>query len=179
MNILATEIDGLFIIESKPFIDNRGKFIKTYHEEIFKDYGFNNDWKEEYFSTSEKNVVRGMHFFTPPKDHFKLVTCISGSVLDVVCDIRATSPSYKKVFSIKLDSVDSKQLYIPKGCAHGFLSLEENSIMFYKVSTVYEAFNDQGILWSSIDFDWQISNPIISERDSNFMSFSEFKTPFQ
>lgn len=178
MTIDSTPIVGLYVINSKPFIDLRGSFTKTFHEGVFTELGLNTDWKEEYFSTSKKNVIRGMHFFTPPEDHFKLVTCINGAVLDVICDLRKESPSFKKVFSIQLKAEEAKQVFIPKGCAHGFLSLEENSQMFYKVSTVYNSKNDQGIRWDSIDFDWSIKNPIISDRDSNFVSLSEFNSPF-
>jgi dTDP-4-dehydrorhamnose 3,5-epimerase len=178
MTIDLTPIKGLYIINTKPFVDIRGSFTKSFHEDVFKELGLNTDWKEEYFSTSKKNVIRGMHFFTPPEDHFKLVTCISGAVVDVVCDLRKESPSFKKVFSIQLNGEESKQVYIPKGCAHGFASLKENSRMFYKVSTVYNSNNDQGIHWDSIVFDWGIKKPIISERDSNFISLSLFNSPF-
>lgn len=178
MTIDSTPIEGLYVINTKPIVDLRGSFTKTFHVDVFTELGLNTDWKEEYFSISKKNVIRGMHFFTPPEDHFKLVTCINGAVLDVICDLRKKSPSFKTVFSIQLNAEEAKQVYIPKGCAHGFLSLEESSKLFYKVSTIYNSNNDQGIRWDSIDFDWGIKNPIISERDSNFICSSDFITPF-
>ncbi len=178
MTIDSTPIEGLYVINAKPFVDLRGSFVKTFHEGIFTEFGLNTDWKEEYFSTSKKNVIRGMHFFTPPEDHYKLVTCVNGAVLDVICDLRKKSPTFNKVYSIRLSSIDKKQVYIPKGCAHGFLSLEDNSQMFYKVSTVYKAENDHGIRWNSIDFDWEVKNPIISERDLKFQCLTDFSSPF-
>lgn len=159
--------------------DNRGYFLKTFHENTFIDLGLNTDWKEEYFSESQQGVVRGMHFQTPPYDHFKLVTCIKGRVLDVVCDLRKESKTFKNVFSFELSGDNATQLYIPKGCAHGFLALEDNSIMFYKVSTVYNPSHDSGILWNSIDFEWPNKGLIISERDLSHQPINQFNTPFK
>jgi dTDP-4-dehydrorhamnose 3,5-epimerase len=178
MKIIATEISGLIIIEPNLFFDPRGVFFKTFNKEVFSDLGLNTDWKEEYFSSSNKNVLRGLHFQIPPHDHVKLVTCVEGAVLDVVVDLRKNSASFKKVFSIELNSSNRKQLLIPKGLAHGFLSLKKKSIMFYKVSSVYSQSSDSGILWNSIDFDWPIENPIISSRDKSHQILKFFNSPF-
>ena len=120
-----------------------------------------------------------MHFQTPPNDHTKLVTCLSGSVIDVIVDLRKTSQTFMKHIVIELDSTTvNKMIYIPKGCAHGFLSLKDDTLMHYKVSSVYSPENDAGILWSSIGYEWDCQNPITSERDNKHPSLQEFQSPF-
>ena len=127
---------------------------------------------------SNKDVVRGMHFQTQPDDHDKTVTCVQGAVLDVVLDLRKASKTYKQVFSTELNAQNKQVLVIPKGCAHGFLSLQDNSMMFYKVSTVYSPVNDKGILWSSIGFDWPVANALVSERDQSHPTLTNYESPF-
>ncbi len=178
MEILNTGIPGCYEISPKILKDNRGWFLKTYHLDQFQTKGLETKWKEEYFSSSNKDVLRGVHFQTPPEDHTKLVTCINGSVLDVIVDLRKTSPTYKKCYSIKLNSESKNMVYIPKGCGHAFLSLEDESVLFYKVSTVYSPDNDKGLLWKDIDFDWPIKKPILSPRDMIHPSINDFKSPF-
>ncbi len=178
MQFEDTDIPGCSIVHTNRLEDNRGDFMKTYHEEIFRDRGIHTIWSEEYFSTSHKDVIRGMHFQTPPYDHDKLVNCISGRVLDVVVDLRTDSGNYGKVISVELSGENGKMIFIPKGCAHGFLSLEDNSVMFYKVSQVYTATNDMGLAWDTIGIEWPVSNPIISVRDQNHPDFKVFKSPF-
>lgn len=178
MTISDTNIAGLLNIKPDVFEDNRGAFIKTFHFDLFKSFDFQVDWKEEYFSISNKNVLRGMHFQIPPYEHDKIVTCIEGKVLDVVIDLRKNSLTYNSIFSVELSSENKTMLLIPKGCAHGFLSLVDNSIMYYKVSTVYNAESDHGILWDSIGFNWPVKSPIISERDKKHPSLTEYYSPF-
>ena len=178
MIVTETLIEGLKILYPRVIDDSRGSFFKTYNFENFEELGLPIDWQEEYFSISNKNVVRGMHFQTQPDDHDKMVTCVQGSVLDVVLDLRKTSKTYKQVFSSELNAQNKTVLIIPRGCAHGFLSLQDNSIMFYKVSTVYSPANDMGILWSSIDFDWPVVNPLVSERDQNHPILTDYESTF-
>lgn len=178
MEILETSISGCFEIQPKLLEDVRGWFMKTYHRDQFRDYGLETKWNEEYFSSSQKDVLRGVHFQTPPDDHFKLVTCLNGSVVDVIVDLRRNSPTYRKCFSLNLNAQNKKMIYVPKGCGHAFLSLEDNSVLFYKVSTVYSPENDKGILWNSIDYDWSISKPILSLRDMKHPTMNSFKSPF-
>lgn len=178
MKINTTQIPGCFEIKIDHFEDSRGEFFKTYHLDRFKELGLDTNWHEEYFSTSKKNVVRGMHFQLPPDDHSKLVTCIRGAVLDVVLDLRKGSPSFKNCISFELNYENKKMIYIPKGCAHGFLSLQEDSLMFYKVSSVYSPSKDSGIRWDSINFDWPSGNIITSERDQKHPVLEDFNTPF-
>lgn len=178
MTILETKIIGCFEILLNDISDKRGSFLKTYHIDSFKEHNLETNWAEEYFSISHKDVVRGMHFQSPPQDHAKIVTCIKGSVLDVILDLRKSSSTYMSCISFEMGEKTKKMIYIPKGCAHGFLSLENNTLMFYKVTSVYSPENDHGILWDSIDFEWPNSNVIVSNRDLNHPKLSEYLSPF-
>lgn len=178
MELIKTNFNGLFILQHKVFHDNRGIFVKTYNQEIFKYLNIDLEIKERYYTISNKNVIRGMHFQTPPHDHVKLVTVLNGKILDVILDIRMNSPTYGKYFSIYVEGSDGKTLYIPKGFAHGFKALADDTIVEYNQTTVYAPDCDAGILYNSFGFNWGINEPIISERDNNFESFENFNTPF-
>lgn len=178
MKISQTKIPGLKILEPRIFEDIRGKFIKTFNDEFFKKQKIDFSIKETYYSISHKDVIRGMHFQIPPLDHIKLVYVASGRILDVVLDIRKGSPSYGKYFSIELSSDNGKILIIPKGLAHGFKSLENNTNVTYMQSTVYSPDNDKGIAFDSFGFDWECEKPKLSDRDKSFPILEEFKTPF-
>ena len=119
-----------------------------------------------------------MHFQSPPYDHKKLIKCISGKILDVILDIRKESPTYLKHDIIELNENDGKSIFLPKGIAHGFLSLENNTLVLYNVSTVYNSNYDKGISWNSFGFEWPSNNPILSNRDKDFPHINEFKSPF-
>ena len=119
-----------------------------------------------------------MHFQRPPYDHDKIVYCSKGKLLDVVLDLRGHSKTYGKSLSFLLDENSHKGLYIPKGLAHGFAALEKGTIMTYLTSTEHRPDFDAGIRYDSFDFDWNIENPILSDRDLAFPSFHDFNTPF-
>lgn len=178
MHIIPTSLEGCFQV--RPFVseDARGTFVKTFHAERFVELGLSVDWREEYYSISRKGVIRGMHFQTPPHDHEKLIYCMMGRALDVVVDLRKSSPSYGHHFAVELDAARGHGLMIPKGVAHGFLALTENVLMAYKVSKVYAPDSDTGIRWDSFGMDWGIDFPIVSARDCNHPPFSDFNTPF-
>lgn len=174
MEIIKTEIEGVFIIKNKIFQDERGKFIKIYPKEEFKKMGLSTEFEESYFSVSNKNVIRGMHFQLPPFDHEKLVYVSKGKVLDVILDLRKNSKTLGKAISIELSEENGYSVYIPKGLAHGFKSLEDGTIMTYNVTTVYNQQSDYGIRWNSFSFDWELEEPVMSERDKNFEGLEEF-----
>ena len=179
MHIQPTDIPGCLQISPKVFIDNRGSFVKTFHTDIFEQYGLEADWREEYYSTSYKGVLRGLHFQLTPHDHAKLVYCTSGEVLDVVLDLRIGSPSYGTHAMFQLNATDAHMIYIPKGCAHGFYTVSEQATMMYKVSTVYAPDHDSGLLWNSVGIPWPDDNPIMSDRDKAFPTFANFTSnPF-
>jgi dTDP-4-dehydrorhamnose 3,5-epimerase len=178
MDLIKTPFEGLYVLQTNNFTDNRGGFQKLYNEEFFRENGLNCEFKEIYYSVNKKNVVRGMHFQTPPYDHVKMVYVSKGRILDVVVDIRKGSKTYGKCFSIELDDQQGKYLYIPKGFAHGFKALEENSIVNYVQTSCYNKEHDSGIAQNSINIDWEIENPIVSDRDLTFPSLQDFNSPF-
>jgi len=178
MQLRESSLQGCFEIKTKRFEDERGLFVKTFHKPTFKKLGLHTDFPEEYYSTSKKGVIRGMHFQLPPHDHVKLVYCTSGSVMDVVVDLRKSSPTYGKHAVFELSPENANMIYIPKGMAHGFCALEDQTIMHYKQSTVYAPEYDAGLLWSSVGVESPVKNPILSDRDMSFSSIEQFESPF-
>jgi dTDP-4-dehydrorhamnose 3,5-epimerase len=178
MDIEPTEIPGCFLLQTLVFTDPRGTFTKTFHAPRFKELGLRADWREEYFSFSSKNVVRGMHFQLPPADHAKMVFCLIGEVLDVVIDLRRGSPAYGKPSAFTLSAKNGRGLYLPTGCAHGFASCTGDSGMYYKVSSVHSPECDAGIAWDSIGFNWPLEAPLLSDRDSRHPRLTDFDSPF-
>jgi dTDP-4-dehydrorhamnose 3,5-epimerase len=176
VNILETKISGCYVIENLLFRDARGVFCKTFHIDGLQDYGLQFPIHEQFVSFSKKNVLRGMHFQVPPHAHSKMVTCITGSALDVVVDIRVGSPTYGNYITI--DLLPGMSVWIPKGIAHGFLSLEDNTGMLYNTSHVHVPDSDRGIRWDSFGYTWPYLYPIISERDYSHPPLSQFASPF-
>ena len=178
MDIEKTSLDGFYIIKSKLHSDSRGNFLKNYHSTSFNNLNLDNNFMESYFSVSKKNVFRGLHFQTPPYDHAKLVSLVAGEALDVVVDLRKSSKSYGHYEKVKLTTSDTQILYLSSGLAHGFLSLSDNTILQYMTTSEYNKQHDQGILWSSIDMNLPIKEPIVSERDREFVTLDQFTSPF-
>lgn len=170
MNIKPTYLDEIFFIENKQFTDQRGLFVKTFHEEMFTENKLAIDFKESFYSVSKKNVIRGLHFQTPPHDHAKLVYVVQGEILDVVVDIREGAASFGKVISTVLSAENARSIYIGRGYAHGFLTLSDEATVVYMTTTMHAPSHDSGVLWNSIDFDWHVDAPIVSERDSAFVA---------
>ena len=177
-DIVDTELPGLLQIMPKVLVDQRGKFVKTFHKSGFLELGLEASFKEQYYSTSQQGVIRGMHFQTPPDDHIKVVYCISGAAFDVVLDLRIGSPTYGKVATFELSESVGNMLYIPKGFAHGFCSTTSSATLMYQTSTEYNPACDTGILWSSMPVEWPVSAPILSPRDAGFNSLADFLSPF-
>lgn len=178
MKIESTSIDGLKVVHLDRINDIRGSFLKVFNEDFFKLNNMETDFRESYFSVSAKNVIRGMHFQIPPFDHVKLVYINQGAISDVVLDIRKGSPTYGRYFNFRMTQEIPVLLYIPKGCAHGFLSLEDNTIVSYLQSTVYNQTCDKGIKYDSFGVDWGIINPVLSSRDLTFPEFSQINYEF-
>jgi dTDP-4-dehydrorhamnose 3,5-epimerase len=178
MKVVKNILNDCLLLDPGSFIDSRGSFTKFFSQAVFNELNLSLDIQEQFYTFSKKDVIRGMHFQTPPFDHNKLVTCIKGKVLDVVLDLRKESSNYGKVESCVLDSTNESLIYIPKGFAHGFLSLEDDSCLMYSITTRYEPDNDVGILWNSIGFDWPCDKPIISKRDLENIAFKDYSTPF-
>lgn len=173
MIIEETFIQGLKLIHLKEFKDVRGGFIKVFNEEIFSENGLETNFKESYYSISAKNVIRGMHFQIPPSEHIKIVYLNQGSILDVILDIRKDSPTFGQYYKLNINTNIPILVYIPIGCAHGFLSLEDNTMVTYVQSTCYDNISDKGIKYDSFGLDWKTEKPILSERDLQFPVLSE------
>lgn len=178
MTFTETNIKGLYLVQPRIMADTRGYFIKTFHEETFSQYGLTEPFVESYFSSSEKGVIRGMHFQTPPHHHVKLVYVSKGAAKDVVVDLRKDSDTYGQYVTETLSAENGLMFLIPKGCAHGFLSLENGTLMTYMQTTMYAPHNDGGIRYDSFGFDWESENPLTSDRDLTFPTLADFKTPF-
>ena len=174
MNWEETKLKGVYIINNFNVNDDRGLFVKTFNKQQFLDKKINFAIRESYYSVSKLNVIRGMHFQLPPHSHEKLVYVAKGKIIDVVLDLRKISSTYLQYISVELSEENRKSIFIPKGLAHGFKSLEDDSITIYNVGTEYNSKFDAGIKYDTIGFDWEIDMPILSARDSEFISLNEF-----
>ena len=170
MNVIELEIKGLYIIEPKIFEDDRGYFYESYNRDQLLKYGIDIDFVQDNQSLSHKNVLRGLHYQNEPYGQDKLVRVIKGSVIDVAVDIREGSPTYGKWVKVLLSEKNKISFLIPKGFAHGFITLEDNTIFSYKCSNVYNKQSEGGIIWNdpTINIDWgvNIEDIIISDKDS-------------
>jgi len=169
------------MLEPQLFGDERGYFFESFNlAEFEKSIGKSFQFVQDNQSLSNKNVVRGLHFQAPPFDQGKLVLVVQGSVLDVVVDIRIDSKTYGHHFSILLTAENKKQFWIPPGFAHGFATLEDQTIFQYKCTNYYQPSSEDCVLWNdeTLKIDWQVENPIVSEKDQKGKSWQEFSTPF-
>ncbi|MCX5785058.1 MAG: dTDP-4-dehydrorhamnose 3,5-epimerase family protein [Elusimicrobia bacterium] len=171
-------IEGVYILDPKIHTDQRGSLMKVFNYDDFSAHGLETGFKESFFSVSAKNVVRGMHFQTPPFAYTKLVYVTHGAILDVLLDLRRSSPTYGKYFSLELTWRNSKIIYLPRGLAHGFLSLEDHSCVVYMQTSTHAPDHDAGVRWDSFGFDWGIKDPVLSPRDAAFPAFDGFASPF-
>ncbi len=174
-----TGLKGCIRIIPKIFRDNRGISVKTFHADTFRDLCIPAEFAEDLIVTSGKNVLRGLHFQNPPYGQSKLVYCIRGRILDVVADIRKGSPTYGEYKLFELSDSNNWMLFIPEGFAHGYLTLEDQSIVMYKMSAAYNPACEDGIRWDSMGIPWGIDKPIVSERDRNFLPFDKFESRFE
>lgn len=178
MQLIKELLPKVYLFSLNKIEDVRGDFLKIYNLNSLKKYNIDFVPNECYLSTSSLNVIRGMHYQVSNYAHNKLITCFRGEVLDVIVDVRKDSVNYNKPISCKLKSDLPQAIYIGKGYAHGFLSLKENSTMSYLTSTVYDPSSDCGVLWSSINFEWPIADPIISDRDKFHPKLGNHKCEF-
>ena len=172
MKKINTEIDGVFIIESDCFGDNRGWFMETYNEAKFHELGIDNVFVQDNLSySSQKGTLRGMHYQKDPYCQAKLVRCIKGKVVDVVVDLRKSSPTYGKWTSCELSEDNKRMFFVPKGMAHGFITISDEVLFQYKCDAFYNKESEGGIRYDdpSINIDWYSLldglDPILSEKD--------------
>tara|TARA_A200000113_G_C8834723_1_gene344858 strand:+ start:776 stop:1276 length:501 start_codon:yes stop_codon:yes gene_type:complete len=151
------------LIDNHSFSDNRGSFKKVFEIDKVKNQTFS--LEECFYSVSKKNVIRGMHWQKRPYEHNKIVFVISGKILDVVLCIDKDNLNFGKYIALELSDMENKSLFIPKGYAHGFLSLEDNTSVVYLTDKKHSAKHDSGIRYDSFSYDWPVRNPIVSERD--------------
>jgi len=181
MNIIHTEFRGLLILEPTVYRDERGSFMESFNEARFRvETGLNVTFVQDNESISVCNTLRGLHFQVPPKAQAKLVRVAHGAAWDVVVDLRVTEPTFGRWFKILLSAENKKQLFVPEGFAHGFWTVEEHTIFAYKCTNYFSSDCDRSMLWNDKDLniDWGIEQPILSEKDRNAMTFSDFKSPF-
>ena len=174
MELIKTEIDGVVIIEPDVFGDHRGYFMETYNKEKYEALGITNDFVQDNMSFSaQKGTLRGLHFQNAPMAQAKLVSCTKGTVIDVAVDIRKGSPTYGKWVSVELSAENKRQFYIPRGFAHGFLTLTDDVEFRYKVDNFYSKEHDRGIRYDdpTCNVDWGSLldgiEPILSDKDKN------------
>ena len=183
MEVIKTDIDGVYIIEPKIFEDSRGYFFESYNDlEFINKVGFV-DFIQDNESKSSYGVMRGLHFQKPPHTQAKLVRCVRGAVLDVAVDLRKDSPTYGKHVAVELTEDNHRQLFIPKGFAHGFSVLSDTAIFQYKCDDFYHPELDGGIniLDESLGIDWKIpkDKAILSDKDTKHPLLKDFETPFK
>ncbi len=175
MKVIPTDIAGLIIIEPRIFEDERGYFFESYRNDVFEKINPNVQFVQENESLSAKNVLRGLHYQIAPYAQGKLIRVIKGKVWDIAVDLRKDSPTFKKWLGIQLSEKNKLQVYIPEGFAHGFLTLEDNTVFQYKCTNYYHKEAEKTIRWNdaSLNIDWQIKNPLISTKDKQGISFEE------
>lgn len=181
MEIIQKELNGIILIKPAIFEDDRGYFFESFSTEKLRKLGINIDFVQDNESKSQKDVLRGLHFQNPPYEQGKLIRVIKGSVLDVVIDIRKNSPSYGKWHKFELNEINKHLLWVPPGFAHGFLTLEDNTIFTYKCTNFYNKESEWSILWNdeSLNIDWKIENPLLSDKDKLASKFTSFETQFE
>lgn len=178
MHIKSCAIPEVFIIAPTAREDLRGDFIKLFSRSEFNQLPMCTSIAEEFISHSKQNVIRGMHFQIPPHACAKYVCALQGTMLDVVLDLRTDSPKFGQHEVFILNAIERNILYIPRGCAHGFLALTENVCTHYLQSEAFDAHADAGIRFDTFGMNWPVQNPILSERDRELQAFEKFKSPF-
>lgn len=182
MNIIETEIPEVVIIEPRIFVDSRGYFFESFNQKYFEEKVTKTLFVQDNESKSSYGVVRGLHFQKPPFAQAKLVRVVQGAVLDVAVDIRKGSPTYGRYVAVELTSENKKQLFIPRGFAHGFSVLSEEVIFQYKCDNMYAPQSEGAIAWDDprLNIDWKIplSKVILSDKDKKHLCLTELDSPF-
>ncbi|NLZ44769.1 MAG: dTDP-4-dehydrorhamnose 3,5-epimerase [Clostridia bacterium] len=175
----ALEIPGLFLVEPEVYNDERGFFFEAYNYRDFKAMGLAAPFVQDNHSRSKKGVLRGLHFQVRHPQG-KLVRAVAGEIFDVAVDLRAGSPTYKRWYGVVLSSKNKRQLYIPEGCAHGFLVLSGEAEVIYKCTEYYYPEDEEGIIWNDpeIGINWPLpagEAPVLSKKDKGFKRLCDFR----
>ena len=180
MEVQTFDCEGLVLIKPKVFTDERGHFLETYHAQKYGDLGINSSFVQDNESLSHRLVLRGLHFQAPPFAQGKLIRVVRGSIFDIAVDIRKNSPTYGKWHSVMLSADNKHQFWIPEGFAHGFLSLEDNTVINYKCTSNYNASAERTLLWNDpeLNIQWPEMPLIVSVKDEAGETFRNFVSPF-
>jgi len=180
MEVTKTDIDGILIFQPKVYEDKRGYFFESFRKEKFQEFGVDVNFVQDNESKSQSGVLRGLHFQNPPNEQGKLIRVVTGAVLDVAVDIRKGSKTYGKWISQELSEANKTMIWIPPGFAHGFLTLEDNTIFQYKCTNYYNKESEGSIFWNDTDLniDWNIKDPIVSAKDKTAIRFKDFQSKF-
>jgi dTDP-4-dehydrorhamnose 3,5-epimerase len=183
MKFIKTEISDVYVIEPSVFGDNRGYFLESFNQEKFEKNVFPIKFVQDNESKSSKGVLRGLHFQKPPFNQAKLVRCIKGRVMDVAVDIRKESPTYGQHVAVELTGENKRQLFVPRGFAHGFSVLSDTAVFSYKVDNIYAPEFDSGIRYDDKDLniDWGLNHEEVqlSVKDKNLSFFKDLDSPFK
>lgn len=181
LHVEHTPLADLLLLEPKRFGDHRGFFAETWNKDRFAEAGVTCDFVQDNHSLSTQvGTIRGLHYQAPPHGQAKLVRCGQGRIFDVAVDVRKGSPSYGQWFGAELSFENGKQLFIPEGFLHGFMTLETNCEIVYKCSAYYAPEADGSVHWASCGIDWPtpVAQPLLSEKDSQAISMDVFDSPF-
>jgi len=183
MEFNERKLKGVYEIFLNPIRDERGFFMRTYDVDDFQKNKLHNSWIQENHSLSKKiGIIRGLHLQRPPFTETKLIRCIHGRIWDVFVDLRYGSETFGQWDAVELSSENNKMIIIPRGCAHGFLTLSDDCEILYKVDNYYSRENECGILWNDPDLNisWPLTDVLLSEKDrNNNITLSEFKEKYQ
>ena len=182
MPFIKTDIPGLLVFEPTVFEDSRGYFFESYNENVFKEQGIDTRWVQDNQSSSDYGVIRGLHYQLPPFAQAKLIRVLQGKILDVAVDIRKGSPTYGKSYCKVLSARNKRQLFIPKGFAHGFSVLSKKAEVLYKCDAFYNKESEAGIIYNDaeLSIDWRIpgKHAIISDKDKGFPTLPQCNNCF-
>ena len=182
MNIIKTDVLDVYIIEPRVFGDHRGWFMESYSQQKFEDAGLHYNFVQDNHSYSaQKGTLRGLHFQNGDAAQAKLVRCARGAVLDIAVDLRKGSPTYKKWVAVELSAENKRQLLIPRGFAHGFVTLTDDVEFLYKADNFYNQPAERSVLWSDpeLGIDWGVEHPIIAEKDAKAPLLADSDVDFE
>lgn len=181
MEVIETKLKGVLVLKPKVFEDARGYFFESYNANLFKAAGLDLNFVQDNQSLSQKGVLRGLHFQNNPWAQGKLVRVIKGSVFDVAVDIRKSSATYGQWFGLELTEKNKTMMYIPAGFAHGFATLEDDTIFSYKCTNFYDKASEDCLLWNDPDIgiEWRVSDPLLSEKDLQGKRIKDFVSLFE
>lgn len=180
MEIIKTPIEGLLVLQPKVWHDERGYFFESFRSDVFEKLNIDVNFVQDNQSLSQRGTIRGLHFQKAPYEQGKLVRVVQGRVLDVALDIRKNSPTYGQYYAIELSAENQTQFYIPPGFAHGFSTLEDNTIFCYKCTNYYHKASEGGVLFNdpALGIDWKVEGLFVSDKDKELPTLADFVSPF-